>query len=481
MIKKYLLVFIILTGTNLFASTPDILWTKTFGGDSSEGCGKCIQETFDKGYILTGRTWSFGAGKSDIWVIKTDKNGDTLWTKTYGTSNCENGYFVQQTQDSGYIIIGQGICSGDSVILLIKTDINGNALWTKTYNTGKWVYSSCAQTSDSGYIILLYNSGSNRLIKTDKNYDTLWSKVLDEEGSQYECGNQIQQTFDGGFIIIGDKCISGMDSGTWLLKTNTNGDTLWSRNLGGGVYPTDAGGCFIEETADSGYIITGYVYGALMDLSTVTLTKTKANGDVVWDKDLGTAYYDGSGYCVRTISNGYIIVGSLDNDLFLCRTDKNGDTCWTKTYGGSDIDRGCYVLETSDSGYIIVGETYSYGVKGSIWLLKVAEKEAVQENSNLNPPSITLRASQNPFSKSTVITYSVGEVSQPRYVSLAIYDLTGSCVKTLLPASPIGGNESKPAGSYSITLNAKELKTGIYFVRLTTGKYKLTQKLILMK
>ncbi|MFA5032216.1 MAG: T9SS type A sorting domain-containing protein [bacterium] len=99
----------------------------------------------------------------------------------------------------------------------------------------------------------------------------------------------------------------------------------------------------------------------------------------------------------------------------------------------------------------------------------------VEESTPLSGHSIpTLQISQNPFSKSTVITYFVGEVSQPRYVSLAIYDLTGRCVKTLF-------NELKPAGSYSTTLNANELKTGVYFVRLTTGTTKLTKKLILMK
>ncbi|MDD5528780.1 MAG: T9SS type A sorting domain-containing protein [bacterium] len=103
------------------------------------------------------------------------------------------------------------------------------------------------------------------------------------------------------------------------------------------------------------------------------------------------------------------------------------------------------------------------------------------EESKLVGTDYNLSVSKNPFSKSTVITYSVGAVFHPQYVSLAIYDLTGRCVKTLVPASPIGGNESKPAGTYTTTLNANDLKSGIYFVRLTTGNTKLTRKLILMK
>jgi ABC-type cobalt transport system substrate-binding protein len=129
--KRIIIIILLLLSVNI---AQDTLWTKTFGG-SNDDYGRSVQQTTDGGYVIGGYTSSYGNGSADVWLIKTDADGDTLWTQTYGGSNGDAGYSVQQTTDGGYVIGGYtssyGNGSGD--VWLIKTDSNGDSLWTKTF------------------------------------------------------------------------------------------------------------------------------------------------------------------------------------------------------------------------------------------------------------------------------------------------------------------------------------------------------------
>ena len=134
--KKSIFLAVILTmsvAIEIMAAPGDTLWTRTYGGGGDD-YGQSVRQTDDGGFIIAGRTTSFGAGGWDVYLIKTDADGDTLWTRTYGNYYQERGRSVRQTLDGGYIIAGRtnSLGAGNRDAYLIKTDSDGNELWAKT-------------------------------------------------------------------------------------------------------------------------------------------------------------------------------------------------------------------------------------------------------------------------------------------------------------------------------------------------------------
>ena len=420
---------ILFWGQDIYAQPHDTVWTQFFGGNDVD-IGYCVQQTTDGGYIITGYTTSYGAGSRDVYLIKTDSSGDSLWTQTFGGDDWDVGFSVQQTTDGGYIIAGvtASFGAGNFDVYLIKTDSSGDSLWTQTFG-----------------------------------------------GSASEYGVSVQQTTDEGYIITGATASYGAGSrDVYLIKTDSSGDSLWTQTFGGSLFEW---GSSVQQTTDGGYIITGYTFTYSAGMCDIYLIKTDSSGDTVWTQTFGGSSFTW-GYSVQqTTDGGYIIAGATDsygagvNDVYLIKTNSSGDSLWTQTFGGCSSDIGRSVQQTTDGGYIIAGSTnsYSYVVENfDVYLIKLQPETGIEEeNEGSEPPVALVQIDPNPFSSELSITYSIPEQTS---VELTIFDLSGRLVEELI-------SDQLPAGTHTVMWSPSEsIPNGCYLIefnacgRCTVGR-----------
>lgn len=379
------------------------LWSRTYGG-TEQDLAHSVEQTSDGGYIITGYTESFGAGETDVWLVKTGENGNMVWNRTYGGANSDAGLSVQQTEDGGYIVAGHTGWLEELPYdktnpfymipanrphefhfdaYLVKTDGNGNLLWNRTYSSeGDDYGQSVKQTSDGGYVITGYTrafgiAGGDSddcdvwLFKTDGEGDVEWSRMYGEEKN--DRGESVLQTLDGGYVIAGEK---GGD--LWLIKTDSNGYVAWNKTYGGNGGDH---GVSIIQTSDGGYAIAGSTSSFGAGDSDGWLLKTDPDGNMGWNYTYGGSESDTFWSVQQTADGGYLMAGNTHSfgigtfgiySGWLVKTDRDGNLLWNRTYGGEVADGARSVVETSDGGYVFAGSTWSFGAGSSdFWLFKV--------------------------------------------------------------------------------------------------------------
>ena len=357
-------------------------WEKTFGGDSAEEAW-AVQQTSDGGYIIVGTTYSFGNGKSDVYLIKIDARGNLEWQRTFGGSRSDCAYAVQQTSDGGYIIAGWTQSFGWDKAYLIKVDANGNLEWERVFGGENGaVARAVRQTADGGYIVAgwidLCEDGCHvdvYLIKVDKNGNLEWQRIFGGRGD--DLAEDVQQTSDGGYIIVGrTTSFEDSDGDIYLIKTDKNGKLKWEKTFGG-KHIDEAHA--IQQTSDGGYIIAGFTYSFGKD-GNAYIVKTDANGNLEWQRTLGGSDYDAAWSIQQTSDGGYVIAGTTASygnghfDSYLIKTDAKGNIEWIRTFGGSDYDVARSVWQTSDGGYIIAGYTKSFG-RSDVYVIKLSPEK----------------------------------------------------------------------------------------------------------
>jgi len=348
-------------------------WAKTYGGIRNDYVS-AISQTSDGSYIVRGVTNSFGAGSNDILILKLDSSGNIQWAKTYGGINDDVAYSISQTLDSGYIVAGrtESFGAGDDDVFILKLDSSGNIQWAKTYGVDyNYISYDCAysisQTSNGGFIvegvtgIPHTDAGTSLIIILDSSGNVSWAIDMSEV-------HGILETPDGGFIVVGcDYYLSyyfNVDFG--IIKLDSSGDISWTKGYSGiEFYGLVAEIYGVEQTTDGGYVISGMT-GPNEENAEPFIIKVNSTGDIIWAKTYGgSVHYDA--FPVQTTDGGYIVAGETfntgDNNRLILKLDSSGNIQWAKTYGGGSY-WSTHAVQTTDGGYIVPGFTDSFGAGG---------------------------------------------------------------------------------------------------------------------
>jgi hypothetical protein len=371
------------------AGAPDTSWTGFYGRDFRDECYS-VQQTTDSGYISVGRTCIDGAYDYQAWLIKTNQDGDTVWSKTYGDTYVDEAYKVRQTSDAGYIIAGMSTAFGwAGEGWLIRTDNKGTVIWNKGYHPEEgssmagWDYIyDVVETEDGGFVFAghspdTYMNTQAWIGKVNSNGDLLWNHKYGLE--YWERIFSLEATSDGGFIGVGDRhwthdSLYYKHDG-WLLKFNSAGDTTWTQKFGGNEHDIFRS---VKQTSDGGYFICGE-----RELSTSSgfvgwIVKTDSLGNEEWNNSLSK----GGLYGVHQDSeNNFVAAGTIVTQQSACegwllKVDGKGDLIWEKIYHGTDMDDVFLSLNpTDDGGYILGGKYNMMGDGGDYWLVKLKAEE----------------------------------------------------------------------------------------------------------
>ena len=363
-------------------------WSTDIGGEDTEHF-KAIQETSDGGFIVTGYVEDWNTDDQQFYLVKTDSTGEVEWSQLYGDSSDDDAYAVSQTSDGGYIVGGRTKSSGAGLydLWLIKTDQQGEILWEKTLGGAKDdVAYSLLVLDEDDYLVVgstaSYGSGNSDVwvLKTSSEGDILWNITMG--GTMNDVGREVIASADGGFVIVGETSSYGAGwNDIWLVKMSSDGSISWNQTYGGSANDI---GKSVTET-DDGFIIAGNSESFGSNLVEGYVVNVDPEGDLVWEQTFGGTSDDYAESIALSTDEGYLVTGFTsstgtgESDVWLFSVSQEGDLIDESFYGGSLRDRMYEIVPTSDDGFILVGFTWSFGQGGNGYLIKITMDEPEPE------------------------------------------------------------------------------------------------------
>jgi hypothetical protein len=362
-------VFSLLSPIDLYAQG----WEITVGGNGYD-VAYSIEETSDSDFIIVGESNSTNNDKYMVNIVKLSSGGEVISNRKYSPYDelSHGRSIVESNNDDGYIIVGN-VSNKD--IYLLKVDDYGDTLFSKIYRhdeLGLTLNSMSAEciirSSQGGYLITGFCSQTNGQIamidiKISDDGDLVWAKVFHDGSSERNYSYEVIQSPDGSYLHVGE--VNGAFTEMLWFKTNLDGDTLWMKriaDLGIGNYATTAHS--VALGGDGGFIIAGI--GEQSNGFQSVLIKISSDGEVIWYKYYGGSEDDALYSIDVTLAGGFIAAGrtnsfgSGSSDAYLLNLDSSGDTNWVRYYGGAHEDIIYDIKQTSDKGFVAVGSSRSH-------------------------------------------------------------------------------------------------------------------------
>ena len=332
-----------------------------FFGSAQNDAGFSVQETNDGGFVVVGSTITDGRHDKDLYVVKTDANGNKIWDQKYGGVYDEEGLDVKVDKLGNFLVAGYVKNKKDSSdCLLVKFDRDGNVLNYFTFGLPDYNEVAKFITIDDDGTLLIAGSregqtnNQKNMYMAKTNMDSIiWQKELGLIGLYDDIGTIVETpTHD---ILWCGTTTRGDYTDVRICLSDRYSNLYWSYALGEDDAYSQSG-AEVRSTQDGNYIIGGTQIDVLGNTS-VYLAKINALGTLLWSKQPG-----GIGKSANSVSpthdGGYIVVGSFDNDYLLMKIDNEGNELWEHKYGGKGKDEVQKVIQTRNGDFLMIGTVY---------------------------------------------------------------------------------------------------------------------------
>lgn len=359
---------------------------KTYGGPAAD-TGWNVINTGD-GFLISADTASYGAGGKDAYLIKTDEKGGLVWTRTFGDAGNDTVIGLSASNDGGYIAAGGTTSwgSGEADAYIIKTDKDGELVWDKTYGGANYDYAySICKAKSGGYFFTGYTSSFSKnpdsdvyLVKIDDKGVKTWEKTFG--GASWDTGYSVIALNDGGCMLAGyTESYGSGKTDMYIVRADAKGDCIWARTFGG---EREDRASAIIKTRDNNFLIAGKSgsYTARGFGWDILLVKIDMNGNSLWSKVFPAADTDAGNSVAETADKGFIITGTkrcygiCDANVLVIKIDSEGNSEWTRIFAGRSDDTAQSVCLSNAGDYVACGTTLSYGHgRGDVLLLNVSK------------------------------------------------------------------------------------------------------------